>query len=181
MTVRPLVVSGLLLAGVVAGVVLLGARPPDLVLTGLPKGELNAQDLRTTVVEVQTPARPARLLLDGRVLDRGSDGTLSAPLGRLEDGRHVLAVEVDRGALPGTTTARRTLRVDTRPPALRLDGRRGVAVDVLHLSTEAGRDVEVAPDGSFEVPPGARALIAYDDAGNRTDLRLDRPVGPLPG
>ena len=172
MTVRLAVVAGLLLAAVlgVAGVVL--ARPPALVLTGLPKGELNAEELRTTTVSVQAPRRPARLLLDGEVLDEGSDGLLRAPLGPLEDGRHVLVVEVDRRALPGASRARRTLRVDTTPPVVEVDGDRGTSRDVLHLSTPQGRDVEVAPDGTFVVPAGATALVAYDDAGNRTDVRL---------
>jgi hypothetical protein len=173
-TARLAVVVGLLLAVVLAGVALLAARPPDLLLEGLPKGELNAADLARTVVTVRTD-RPGRLLLDGRELDHGDGGQLSAALAGLADGRHVLVVEVDRGALPGTTTARRVLRVDTTPPVVRVDGARGTASDVLHLSTPEGRDVEVAADGSFTVPAGATALVAFDDAGNRTDVPL--PTG----
>jgi hypothetical protein len=174
--VRLPVVAALLLASVAGLGGVLASRPPALSLDGLPKGALNAQELRTTTVRVQTPSRPSRLLVDGRVLDRADDGSLRAPLGALTDGRHVLSVEVDRRGLPGSTTARRVLLVDTVPPVLTVDGQRGTARDVLHLATDDGRDVEVAPDGTFAVPPGARVLTGYDDAGNRTDLAL-APTG----
>lgn len=172
MTVRLAVVAGLLLAAVLGVAALLVSRPPALVLEGLPKGRLNAEDLARTTVTVRTDG-PGRLLLDGEVRDRTAP--LSVPLRGLADGRHVLEVEVDRGRLPGTTSARRVLVVDTTPPVVRVDGARGTTEDVRHLSTPEGQDVEVGPDGAFAVPAGATALVAFDDAGNRTDVVL--PTG----
>ncbi len=171
MTVRRTTVAALLAGAVAVVAALLMLRPAPLVLEGLPKGEVNAAELRTAVVSVLTPGRSARLLLDGRVVDRGT-GRVRAPLAGLADGRHVLRVEVDRGALPGTVHASRVVRVDTVPPVVRVRDGRGSSVDVLHLATSDGRDVEVGPDGAFTVPPGALALVAYDDAGNRTDVAL---------
>ncbi|MCW2605594.1 MAG: hypothetical protein JWO60_287 [Frankiales bacterium] len=171
MTARRVVVLALLLGAVVVGVALVALRPPALALDGLPKGEVNAAELRTAVVSVDTAGRRARLLLDGRVVDRGT-GRVQAPLAGLADGGHVLRVEVDRGRLPGRLSASKVLRVDTAPPVVRVQGDRGTSSDVLHLATSDGRDVEVEPDGGFVVPAGAQALVAYDDAGNRTDVAV---------
>lgn len=172
-------VAGLLVLGAGAATAVALAPRPTLVLEGLPKGTLNAQELVETQVTVRTPRREARLLLDGRELARSDTGLLTAPLGSLADGRHVLVAEVDRGRLPGTTRASRVVRVDTYGPvlSLRRDGDvfRGQARDVQHLATAEGRDVEVAPDGSFTVPYGVSGeLVAVDDAGNRSVVALPR-------
>ncbi len=170
--------SAAVLLLVLAGLAAVALAPrPTLVLEGLPKGTLNAQELVTTTVRVRTPERPARLLLDGRVLDESADGSLEAPLGQLSDGRHVLVAEVDRGAVPGRARASRVVRVDTFGPVLQLrregDAYLGTARDVQHLATAEGRDVEVAPDGTFTVPYGLSAeLVAVDDAGNRSVVSL---------
>jgi hypothetical protein len=174
---RRLSVAGLLVLAAAAATAFAATPRTPLVLEGLPKGALNARELVETTVTVHTPRRQARLLLDGREIARSDSGVLTAPLGRLPDGRHVLVAEVDRGRLPGTTRASRVVRVDTFGPvlSLRRDGDvfRGHARDVQHLATAEGRDVEVAQDGSFTVPYGLSAsLVAVDDAGNRSVVAL---------
>ncbi len=174
MLLRRLAVAGLLLVvAVLALLLVVVGRGAPLTLDGLPKGALNAADVARTTVSVPTSGR-ARLLLDRREVDRTDGGTLTASLGGLRDGRHVLVVEVDRGLLPGSRRTTTSFEVDTVPPQLVLTGGRGRGEDVLHLSTSDGADVEVALDGSFAVPPGARGLVAVDDAGNQARVPTGR-------
>lgn len=165
----------LLAVAVLAAVLVTTGRGPALELDGLPKGALNAADVATTTVSVRTPG-PARLLLDRREVDRTDGGRLSARLAGLRDGRHVLVVERDRGLLPGSRRTTTAFVVDTVPPRLELDGDRGRATDVDHLATADGRDVDVAPDGSFTVPAGATGLVAVDDAGNQVRVPVGQPA-----
>ncbi|MCU1692460.1 MAG: hypothetical protein JWM64_1551 [Frankiales bacterium] len=173
---RRLAVAALLLAVAgLAAVLTATSGGSALVLEGLPKGALDAQDVATTTVSVRTEGA-ARLLLDRREVARTRGGALTAPLRGLRDGRHVLVVETDRGLLPGARRTSTAFAVDTVPPQLRLAGATGRAEDAVHLATDEGRDVELGPDGSFTLPPGTRGLVAVDDAGNRTVLAVAQPA-----
>ena len=142
---------------------------------------LTADRLAATAVRVHgVAAAHVQATLDGKPLPVRADGTgaMVSP-GRLQDGRHVLAVDVDG------RTVTRTFVVDSTPPRLAVSQPRPLPMgDPLAIRgtvepgakvTANGTPVPVSGDSwhtSFAKAPGQVAVVATDPAGNSTERQV---------
>ena len=159
-------------------------------VTGLDRASLDAAALRTAVVTLDAGGRPSKILIDGKAVARGSNGTLTAALAGLGEGSHVVQAEVDHGFPRGTSTETKTITVDTTAPALKVTvPSKPVAIkDPVTVSGTVEKGARVAATGgtltmngdtftvAYKTPPAGAEVTATDAAGNVSTQRVTVPT-----
>jgi hypothetical protein len=180
-------------------VLLYQATRADVEQTGLEDGAvLNAMDAAALEVEwtfaSADDAAGATLRFDGEEVEEPTvegDRMIWRPPPELDEGEHVLSLSVPRPVLDDYEFTWR-YTIDATPPELELPtvAERVALDEAVDVSgrvepganlVAAGREVDVARDGSFTLrfsrpPAGPVALRATDEAGNSTSATVVTPV-----